>query len=1059
MLYFSPTLRFFRAISSNRLAHLIPLLVISSTLRASGWEPIAIDDYATVFIGGSTSVLTSGSNSVLANDFDIESDPLTAILNKDAKHGEITLEADGTFVYQHDGKSTKKDDFKYLAFDGTGYSGEAKVHIEILEGEPVPPEIIGQNEVAVDEDSSLELKPDDLDIFDPDNKFPDDFTIEVIDGSNYTHDGSVLFPAADFNGELSVPVRVYDGTNFSNLFSMVIAVRPGNDTPFVNGTPPDQAAFERIAFTLSLAEYFDDIDDGDVLRFSAIGTPGSNSLSIHPVSGVLSGVPERGDAQEAPYNISITATDSGGASVGLTFSLMIFPDDRADIRLAAAVVVNPVMVGESANWQVDVFNEGPADLDNGSLKVNWSTSGPALTISAPQSCALQDNATSAPSATCNIAGIVANSSLTFDFQGSQDEDGDNTLIAVAISDDLRPDDNSALAGAQVIAKFSEGPAQILSLQDASIDSGDVDGDGNIDIVVAAGETLVFFNNGNRELIVPGRRIAAGSGGSAVVLLDWNGDGSLDIAVAGMAGRTAELFVNDGSGGFSSVAQLADGGVGLVRAMAAADLNLDGSAELVLTGTSDTIILQRSGQNDFNLILPPVDAGIDVAVGDIDNDGFPDIAVVEASDRAVAVMINSGDGSIFNRTRQHHGSVAHVNAADLNDDGWVDLLLAIDGSDLAPPENMVLYTQSGGGFSPGSSFGASVISELLAADVNDDGFTDIVAVNEAGVHQLYHGEANGNFILQEEQIVSSGMQSGILVDYNGDQSSDLIMAGRDAVEIYANNGAGRLGLGDRRAPVIRLVGEASITLAAGSDYEDAGATANDDIDGDLDDSIVTTGNVNSMVVGTYNISYRVSDRAGNTSSTQRTVTVKVNDGVGGGGGGVFGPLLILCLLMLAGTASARPAEPIDELKACARTSERSERVACYEELGQRLLAEDAATTSTAPTASVATQAAPVAAAVAATSTPQLGDELGGEKYEKKPDIETIDNRGLITSCKKGPDKKWYFFFENGQVWKQVNDRRLSLEDDCNMLATITSDFFGFKMEAEGLKGRIRITRRN
>ena len=169
-----------------------------------------------------------------------------------------------------------------------------------------------------------------------------------------------------------------------------------------------------------------------------------------------------------------------------------------------------------------------------------------------------------------------------------------------------------------------------------------------------------------------------------------------------------------------------------------------------------------------------------------------------------------------------------------------------------------------------------------------------------------------------------------------------MAGRDAVEIHANNGIGRLGLGDRRAPVITLVGEASITLAAGSDYQDDGATANDDIDGDLNESIVTTGSVNSTVVGTYKISYKVSDRAGNTSSTQRTVTVKVNDGVGGGGGGAFGPLLILCLLMLASTASARPQEPLDELKACARISELDARVACYEELGHRLLAEDAAT---------------------------------------------------------------------------------------------------------------------
>ena len=97
-------------------------------------------------------------------------------------------------------------------------------------------------------------------------------------------------------------------------------------------------------------------------------------------------------------------------------------------------------------------------------------------------------------------------------------------------------------------------------------------------------------------------------------------------------------------------------------------------------------------------------------------------------------------------------------------------------------------------------------------------------------------------------------------------------------------------------------------------------------------------------------------------------------------------------------------------------------------------------------------------MAVTSTPQLNDELGGEEYEKKPDPEDIDNQGLITGCKKGPDKKWYFYFENGQVWKQIDDRRFSLKEDCRMLATITKDIFGYKMEVEGLKGKTRISRR-
>ncbi len=170
------------------------------------------------------------------------------------------------------------------------------------------------------------------------------------------------------------------------------------------------------------------------------------------------------------------------------------------------------------------------------------------------------------------------------------------------------------------------------------------------------------------------------------------------------------------------------------------------------------------------------------------------------------------------------------------------------------------------------------------------------------------------------------------------------------------------------------------------------------------------------------------------------------------------LAVAILVPCTNSAFARPQEPLEELKACARTSERDARVACYEELGQRLLAQEAATTSTGSTVSASTQAASAAATVAVTSTPQLSDELGGEEYKKEPDAEDNDNQGLITGCKKGPDKKWYFSFENGQVWKQNNDRRLSLKEDCKMLATISKDFFGYKMEVEGLKGKIRISRR-
>lgn len=902
----APTLSKFvgrRAI--NELLVLILFMGISSIACADGRPPFARNDAATVARGGTVSILNSGASSVLANDIDRERDELTAILTSNVSYGDLTFNEDGTFSYQHDGSFNQRDEFRYRAFDGSGLSREARVRIEVTLGEPIPPKIVGQVNVELDEDASRKIRVTDLQVVDPDSDFPNDFSIEVNDGENYSRVGAVITPIPDFNGQLTVPVRVFDGSNFSNTFGLSVSVRPRNDPPFVTGTPGDQEAIEGIRFSLPVDGYFADIDDGDTLRFSAHGLPVSGTLKMNSKSGVLSGTPIRSDARDSQYSVTIIATDSGGAAASLTFGLLIYADNRADVSVSASLAVNPVSVGETSRWQIILHNYGPADVDYGQLVANWSTSGPSLTLSAPPGCSMQNNSSSTPTVRCVFDGLRADSTLALDVPGAQMSDGDNTVIVVAISDDPNLHNNSAMAASQVVAAFSEGPTQILSLSGADIDSGDLNGDGEIDIVAASGETVVFFNTGNRVLATPGTGLGDSSGGGVTAVLDWNGDGAFDVAVGRMSNRSAEIFLNDGSGGFSSAVRIQDGGVGEVLDIAAADLDLDGNYELILTGSDDTSIARRSGAGDYELSYPPVRAGIDLAIADFDGDSYPDIVVVESNDRAVAVLINSGNGRNFSRTRLRYGTVANVSADDLNDDGAPDLLLGIDGSDLTAPVNRILYQQSGGDFTAGATFGASIVSQLLSADVDNDGWSDIVAVNEAGVHQLYRGGSDGTFELYEEQIVSAGMRRGVLVDFNDDGSYDLILAGADAVEIHANNGIGRLGLGDRIPPTLTLIGEASITIPAGGFYEEAGATATDDIDGDLNDSIDITGTVNTAVVGSYAISYSVDDRAGNTSTAQRTVQVGVNSGTGGGGGGgATGPVLLLSILALIALAIRR-----------------------------------------------------------------------------------------------------------------------------------------------------------
>lgn len=877
------------------------MLFCSGLALADGWPPFSRDDAAEVRRGGVTSTLTNGSASVLANDFDIERDPLTAILLDDVNHGELTLREDGTFVYRHNGSFEGTDEFYYRAFDGRSFSRATRVSIAILPGDPVPPQITGQQPVSVAEDASLSIDIRSLQVFDPDSTFPRDFTLEVNDGANYTRSGSTITPLANYNGPLSVPVRVFDGTNYSNLFALSVTVEPRNDAPRVVGEPPDQEAIANQPFELSLADYFADIDAGDRLVFSASGLPASRSLSIGSASGVLSGTPTLADARDAAYNVIVTATDNGGASVSLGFALLIQPDDRADLEVTMALAANPVTVGETATWNARVKNLGPADLEEGDLLIEWMTSGPAMSLTVPSSCTLSGNNSRSPSIRCALDGMAAGADTSFSILSVQQEDGDHSALATLVAaDDPVTRNNTVLTGGQVVAQFSEGPAQIINLAAGSLAAADFNNDGLLDLAATTPSgSQVYFNSGNRSLSVPGTSLGTNSGGAAVIVLDWNGDGNVDIAVADAQTADVRIYINDGSGGFAQTYGLDVPLAGTVVAAGAADFDRDGDSDIAVTGTSRSLLLTNTGGSNFTVQSLPAAAGIDVAIADLNNDDFPDIIIVTATDRAVRLLRNSGNGRVFSTQSIQRGSVARVTAADVNGDGNVDLLLAVDGAGMEIPESLVLTQTSDGNFPTTASLGASSLRGMLAGDLNADLRADIVAVNEAGVHQVYEGTAGGGFVLNPEQIVSEGIGSAVLLDFNDDQSLDLMLAGRDAgvVEFHANNGAGRLGLGDRLPPVIDLNGDAVVDLPAGASYVEAGATAVDDIDGDLSSAVVITGTVNSTVVGTYTLSYSVADRAGNEAVATRTVKIGVNEGVGGGGGGAASLALLILLLLI------------------------------------------------------------------------------------------------------------------------------------------------------------------
>ncbi|MDB9964787.1 DUF5011 domain-containing protein [Flavobacteriaceae bacterium] len=81
--------------------------------------------------------------------------------------------------------------------------------------------------------------------------------------------------------------------------------------------------------------------------------------------------------------------------------------------------------------------------------------------------------------------------------------------------------------------------------------------------------------------------------------------------------------------------------------------------------------------------------------------------------------------------------------------------------------------------------------------------------------------------------------------------------------------------DSIAPVITLLGDATVSIEVGDTYIDAGATAKDNYDGDITSNIVTVSNVDTAIVGSYTVTYDVSDANENAAATV-TRTVNVED---------------------------------------------------------------------------------------------------------------------------------------------------------------------------------------
>ncbi|MGB8167588.1 MAG: FG-GAP-like repeat-containing protein [Chthoniobacteraceae bacterium] len=239
-----------------------------------------------------------------------------------------------------------------------------------------------------------------------------------------------------------------------------------------------------------------------------------------------------------------------------------------------------------------------------------------------------------------------------------------------------------------------------------------------------------------------------------------------------------------------------------RALVVADFDRDSQLQFAAMNVGDSTVTVSFG-NNLNFTMPTGGTPAALAVGDLNNDGQADLAVGMA-DGKVHILTNAagkfpgspGDTRTFEEVDLGLDSLTSLVLADVNHDGYLDLIATDGVSDVG-----VALSDGLGGFGIAVSYSdpdnAQSPVDVAAADVNGDGALDLVTANAAGSINIFTNDGAGAFTADAAVATGTHTPQAIAIgDLDHDGKLDLVTVGTDStpasvgsVNVLLNTGSG------------------------------------------------------------------------------------------------------------------------------------------------------------------------------------------------------------------------------------------------------------------------------